>query len=137
LSKIYKIRNVWKLPSPFSRNTLISSSEKTSWSLLTSFWKKNCQTNSKMAMKNFSHEKLLCKSLNFMVLGHPSKKSQTMETFTSEKFSWTFLNLMDNFSSKMMFLNYKKSPQTLRSEYSLRTDLEVFRHFLFYRFETN
>jgi hypothetical protein len=28
LSQICKIRNVWKLPSPFSRKTLISSSEK-------------------------------------------------------------------------------------------------------------
>jgi hypothetical protein len=27
LSEICKIRNVWKFPSPFSRNTLISSSE--------------------------------------------------------------------------------------------------------------
>jgi hypothetical protein len=38
LSQICKIRNVWKLPSPFSRNTLIPSSKKTSWSLKTSFW---------------------------------------------------------------------------------------------------
>jgi hypothetical protein len=30
LSEICKIRNVWKLPSPFSRNTLIPCSEKTS-----------------------------------------------------------------------------------------------------------
>jgi hypothetical protein len=34
-------RNVWKLPSPFSWNTLIPCSEKTFWSLKTSFWKKN------------------------------------------------------------------------------------------------
>jgi hypothetical protein len=53
LSKICKIRNVRKLPSPFSRNTLIPCSEKSSWSLKTSFWKKNCTTNSKMAMKIF------------------------------------------------------------------------------------
>jgi hypothetical protein len=38
LSEICKIRNVWKLPSPFPRNTLISSSEKTYWSLKISFW---------------------------------------------------------------------------------------------------
>jgi hypothetical protein len=41
LSQIYEIRNVWKLPSPFSKNTLISYSEKYSWSLKTSFWKKS------------------------------------------------------------------------------------------------
>jgi hypothetical protein len=40
LSQNCKIRNAWKLPRPFSRNTLISSSEKISWSLKTSFWKK-------------------------------------------------------------------------------------------------
>jgi hypothetical protein len=33
MSQICKIRNFWKLSSPFSRNTLISSSEKTSWNL--------------------------------------------------------------------------------------------------------
>jgi hypothetical protein len=33
LSQICKIRNAWKLPSPFSRNTLITCSEKSSWSL--------------------------------------------------------------------------------------------------------
>jgi hypothetical protein len=32
LSEICKIRNVWKLPSPISRNTLIPCSEKFSWS---------------------------------------------------------------------------------------------------------
>jgi hypothetical protein len=37
LSQICKLRNAWKLPSAFSRNTLISSSEKSSWSLKTSF----------------------------------------------------------------------------------------------------
>jgi hypothetical protein len=77
LSQICKMRNVWKLPSSFSRNTLIRSSEKSSCSLKTSFWKKNCPTNSKMVMK------------------------------------------------------------ILRSEYSLGTELEVSRHFSFYRFETN
>jgi hypothetical protein len=53
LSQIYKIRNVWKLPSPFSKNTLIPSSEKSSWSLKKSFWKKNCPKNSKMVMTIF------------------------------------------------------------------------------------
>jgi hypothetical protein len=36
----------------------------------------NCPINSKTVMKNFSHVRLLCHSLNFMVLAHPSKKSQ-------------------------------------------------------------
>jgi hypothetical protein len=51
LSQIRKMRNAWKFPRPFSRNTLISCSEKSSWSLKTSFWKKNCPKNSKMVMK--------------------------------------------------------------------------------------
>jgi hypothetical protein len=41
------------------------------------------------------------------------------------------------FKSKMMFLNSKKSFQTMGSELTLRSDLEVSRHFLLYRFETN
>jgi hypothetical protein len=53
LSQICIIRNVWKLPSPFSRKVLISSSEKTSWSLITSFWKKSYPTNSKIVMYIF------------------------------------------------------------------------------------
>jgi hypothetical protein len=87
LSEICKIRNVWKFPTPFSRNTLISSFEKISWSLKTSFWKHNYPINSKTVIKIVSHEKPPCKSQTFKVLGHPSKKSQTMETFTPEKFS--------------------------------------------------
>jgi hypothetical protein len=38
-SQICKIRNAGKLPSPFSRNTLIPSSKKISWRLKTSIWK--------------------------------------------------------------------------------------------------
>jgi hypothetical protein len=53
LCQICKIRNVWKLSSPFSRNTLIPSSEKSTWSLKTSFWKKNSPTNLKMVLKFF------------------------------------------------------------------------------------
>jgi hypothetical protein len=40
LHQICKKINVWKLPSSFSRTTLIPFSEKSSWSLETSFWKK-------------------------------------------------------------------------------------------------
>jgi hypothetical protein len=60
-----------------------------------------------------------------------------MENFTREKCSWPFLNLFYYISSKMIFLNFKKSFQSWGSEYFLRTDLEDFRHFLFYRVETN
>jgi hypothetical protein len=52
LSQICKIRNAWKLPSPFSMNTQITCSEKTSWSLKTLFWKKNCPTNSKTVISS-------------------------------------------------------------------------------------
>jgi hypothetical protein len=51
--------------------------------------------------------------------------------------SLPFFNLLENFVSKMMFLNSKKSFLSLGSEFSLGMDLEVFRHFLFYRFKTN
>jgi hypothetical protein len=55
LSQICKISNVWKFPSPFSRNTLISSFEKNSWNFKTSFWKKNYPINSKTIIENFFH----------------------------------------------------------------------------------
>jgi hypothetical protein len=54
LSQICKIRNAWKLPSPFSKNTLISRSGKSFWSLKTLFWKKKGPTYSKMVMKIFN-----------------------------------------------------------------------------------
>jgi hypothetical protein len=54
LSEICKIRNVWKLPSPFTRNTLIPCFEKSSCSLKTSFWKKNCFKKSSQHFKKSS-----------------------------------------------------------------------------------
>jgi hypothetical protein len=43
LSQIYKIRNAWKLPSPFLRNSLLSSSEKTFWNFtVENFEEKEC-----------------------------------------------------------------------------------------------
>jgi hypothetical protein len=57
LSQICKTRNGWKLPSLFPRNTLIPSSEKCSWSLKTSFWKKNCPINSKNDQRKFLSRK--------------------------------------------------------------------------------
>jgi hypothetical protein len=48
LSHFCIIRNVWKLPSPFSRNIQISSSEKTSWSL-----KKSSEVFSELEIRIF------------------------------------------------------------------------------------
>jgi hypothetical protein len=77
LSQICKIRNAWKLPSPFSWNTLIPCSEKTSWSLKTSFWKKKLSNKFKNGHKKFLPRKISWeKSLNFIVLAYLSKKSQ-------------------------------------------------------------
>jgi hypothetical protein len=81
------------------------------------------------AIKSFHGLKIVC--LNTM------KFSDLKENLTWHKFSWLFLNFLDNVSSKMMFLNSKKSFQSLGSEYSLITNLETTRHFLFYKFETN
>jgi hypothetical protein len=49
LFQICKI-NACELPRPFSRNTLIQSSEKTAYSSKTSFWKKNDPINSKVGI---------------------------------------------------------------------------------------
>jgi hypothetical protein len=62
--------------------------------------------------KKSSHVRFPCKSQNFMILGHPSKKSQNYGN--PKKFSLPFFNLLDNFSSKMMFLNFKKTFQNFR-----------------------
>jgi hypothetical protein len=59
-----------------------------------------------------------------MVLAYPSKKSQNHGKISLEKFSRPFLYLLDKFSSKMMFLNSKKTFQSMGSEYSLRPDLK-------------
>jgi hypothetical protein len=39
--------------------------------------KQNCAINSKTVMKNISHVKLSCESLNFMVLAYPGKNPFT------------------------------------------------------------
>jgi hypothetical protein len=54
-----------------------------------------------------------------------------MITRTPEKFSWPFLNLLDNFISNMFFLNSKG----MESEYFLKKDVTNSRNLLFYRFE--
>jgi hypothetical protein len=85
LSQICKIRNVWKRPSPFSWNTLIPCSEKTSWSLKTSFWKENCQINSKTVIKNFFHVRFPGKNLWTSWFWHIlAKNLKTMEIL----FAW-------------------------------------------------
>jgi hypothetical protein len=53
------------------------------------------------------------------------------EALRGRKVSWPFLNLFDDFSSKMMFSNSKKSFQSMGSEVTLRTNLKVSRNFLF------
>jgi hypothetical protein len=50
---------------------------------------------------------------------------------------WEVPSLLDNFFSKMLFLNAQKIIKSMGSEYSLRRDLKTSRHFLFYRFEAN
>jgi hypothetical protein len=65
----------------------------------------------------------------------PWKSEIYRKAFTPEKFSWQFLNLMADFSSKIRFFNSKKTFQNMGSEYSLRTDLEVSRHFYFTDFK--
>jgi hypothetical protein len=60
-----------------------------------------------------------------------------MKILTREKFSWPFLNLLDNFFSKMLFINSKNTYQSLGSKYFLRMDLEASLHFSYYRLETN
>jgi hypothetical protein len=86
-------------------------------------------------MKIFSHVRLTCKSLIFMVEGYPSKKSQIYGNPFTLKIFKPILKIVGQ--SKMMLINFKKTFQNLGSEYFLRTDLEVSRHFLFYKFETN
>jgi hypothetical protein len=101
LSCILKIKNIRKLPSLFSRNTLIPSSERTFWSLKTSFCNQNCPINSKTVMKIFSHEKLLCQSLNFLVLATPSKKSpKQWKPFRLKNFHDHFCNFWTIFLAK-------------------------------------
>jgi hypothetical protein len=54
LSQICKIRNVWKLPCSFSKNTLIPSSEKTSWSMKTIILEEKLSIKFRNGHENFS-----------------------------------------------------------------------------------
>jgi hypothetical protein len=48
-------------------------------------------------MKNFSHVRVPCKSLNFMVLGYPSMKSQNHGTPYVRKIFMTIFELVGQF----------------------------------------
>jgi hypothetical protein len=78
---ICKIGNGWNLPSPFSRNTLIQSSEKTSWNL------KKLSNKFKNDHENFLPPK---SSLNLMVLAYRRKKSEYHEVMTIFEFIGQF-----------------------------------------------
>jgi ubiquitin C-terminal hydrolase len=88
------------------------------------------KTNSKMAMKNFSHERLRCKPLNFMVLGHPCKKSQNYGNhYTLKMFMAIF-----EFVGQFFFQNDVFKLQEDFSEHEMRVFLEnglrIFQKFL-------
>jgi hypothetical protein len=102
----------------FSRNTLIPYSEISSWSLKTSFWKKIYPKNSKIVMTVF---------YIIFLYGFETSCLDILIPYSSEiyreiYFSWPFLNFLDNYSYKMIFLNSKKSFQSMGSEYSLKRD---------------
>jgi hypothetical protein len=95
--------------------------------------KKNVQQIQKWSLKFFS-----CKGFhNFgafcLDVLKPWSSKIYREALRGRNFSWPLLTLLVQFSSKMMFSYSKKSFQSLGSKYSLRTDLEVSRYFLFYR----
>jgi hypothetical protein len=112
LFQIGIVGNGRKLPSPLTRNILIPCSEKISWSLKTSFCKKKCPIISIISK----------------LLSYPWDSKIYKEAIF--EFIWHFFFQNDVFNSK-------KSFQSLGSEYSLKTDLEVTWHFLSYRFEKN
>jgi hypothetical protein len=85
--------------------------EKTSWSLITSFWRKNYPEISKIS------EHIQARS------------PKSMENLTPEKFVCPVLNLLDNFSLQMMFLNSKMTFQSLIRIF-LGNGLERFQMFL-------
>jgi hypothetical protein len=73
-----------------------------------------------------------CKSLNFMVLGYPSKKSQNHGYPYTQKIFMTIFKFIGQLFFQNLFLNFKKIFRSSGSEYSLKTNLEVSRKFLFY-----
>jgi CMP-N-acetylneuraminic acid synthetase len=97
LSQNFKIRNVWKLLSPFSRNTVIWSSTKSSWSLKKHFLEENRSKNFKNGHKIFSHPQSF-HGLGTFCLGilKPRGRQIYRNIILRKKFSCSFLNLMGN-----------------------------------------
>jgi hypothetical protein len=101
MSESYKIRNFWKLPSPFSRNKLFLEF-------------KNIILEEKLS--NWPWKFFRCKgshSFGTFCLDvlKPWSSEIYSEVFRRRNFSWPYLNL---------FLNSKKTFQNMGSEYSWR-----------------
>jgi hypothetical protein len=90
LSQICKIRNFWKLPSPFSRKTLILCFEICSCSWKTLFWKKIYRTNSKI-MKSGVRVSIALGLLVFISLNHE------VQRFTGKGFFMTVFEFIGQF----------------------------------------
>jgi hypothetical protein len=119
ISHIFNIRNIRKFPSPSSRNTLISSSEKSSWSLKTSFGRNIFQQIQKWSWKFFRHK------------GFHSFGTSCLDVLKPRRnFSWPLLTLLDHFSSKMMFFKLQEVFSDLGIKVFLENGLGSFRSFL-------
>jgi hypothetical protein len=82
----------------------------------------NLSNKLKNSHENFSAVKVSKVSMTSCLdILKPLSSEIYREALYGRNFLWPFLNLLDNFSSKMVFLNSKKSSQSMRSEYSLRT----------------
>jgi hypothetical protein len=97
------------------------------WSLKTSFWKKNYPTNSSPKLH----------SLGLLAWISKDEVLKLCKPLRLKIFHEYFWVLLDNFSSKMMCLNFNKFIQRMGSELTMRSVLEVSRHFLLHRFELN
>jgi hypothetical protein len=124
---------MWKLSlTEWNELRALNPAEKTSWSLKTSFWNKNCPINSKTVMKNVSHVRFTWKSLQFMVLGYPSKNSQNHGNLYVWKMFMTVCG-WTNFLPKWFY-----KLQDDLSEHGIKSiPWEWTRHTLFNRFVTN
>jgi hypothetical protein len=96
------------------------------------------EANSKMVMKTFSHVRLFCLSMNFMVLAYLSKKSQNHGNLLAWKFFMTIYVFVGQFFFQNDVFNSKKSFQSMGSEYVfLENGHGSFQKFLFNIFKTN
>jgi hypothetical protein len=78
-------------------------------------------------MKNFSHVRLPCKSLNFMVLGYPRKKSQNYE---KKNFFMTIFELVRHFFFQNDVFKLQEDFSELGIRVFLVNGLESFQTFL-------